>query len=110
MTRTKQGEARHPACGFGSFRRFYLGAEAATAVLGTQLFEQLPSEEIVVTEAAPAQGKRNIFAPVPQRRQIRKKTARQFLCFSDSRNEAAFLPPTWSDPTRSSCAVVGCGI
>ncbi|USF27649.1 ATP-dependent RNA helicase RhlB [Firmicutes bacterium ASF500] len=88
---TKQGTARCPACGFGSFRRFYLGAEAATAVLGTQLFEQLPSEEIVVTETAPAPGRRNIFAPVPQRRQIRKKTARQFLCFSDSRSEAAFF-------------------
>lgn len=92
VEKTKQGAAKCPACGFGSFRRFYLGAEAATAVLGTQLFEQLPSEEIVVTEATPAQaGRRNIFAPVPQRRQIRKKTARQFLCFSDSRSEAAFF-------------------
>lgn len=87
----KQGIARCPACGFGSFRRFYLGAEAATAVLGTQLFEQLPSEEIVVTETAPVPGRRNIFAPTPQRRQIRKKTVRQFLCFSDSRSEAAFF-------------------
>lgn len=91
IVKTKQGAAKCPACGFGSFRRFYLGAEAATAVLGTQLFEQLPSEEIVVTESTPAQGRRNIFAPVPQRRQIRKKTARQFLCFSDSRSEAAFF-------------------
>ena len=91
VLRTKQGVARCPACGFGSFRRFYLGAEAATAVLGTQLYEQLPSEEVVVTETVPAQGKRNIFAPVPQRRQVRKKTARQFLCFSDSRSEAAFF-------------------
>ena len=65
VARTKQGEARCPACGFGGFRRFYLGAEAATAVLGTQLFEQLPGEEVVVAEAAPAQGKRNIFAAVP---------------------------------------------
>ena len=91
VVRTKQGEARCPACGFGSFRRFYLGAEAATAVLGTQLYEQLPSEEILVAEETPAQGKRNIFAPVPQRRQVRKKTVRQFLCFSDSRSEAAFF-------------------
>jgi superfamily II DNA/RNA helicase len=91
VARSKQGETRCPACGFGSFRRFYLGAEAATAVLGTQLFEQLPGEEVVVAEAAPVQGKRNIFTSVPQRRQIRKKTARQFLCFSDSRSEAAFF-------------------
>lgn len=91
VLKTKQGSAKCPICGFGSFRRFYLGAEAATAVLGTQLFEQLPSEEIIVTEAAPAQGRRNIFASAPQRRQIRKKTSRQFLCFSDSRSEAAFF-------------------
>lgn len=91
VAKTKQGIAKCPACGFGSFRRFYLGAEAATAVLGTQLFEQLPSEELVVIETTSAQGRRNIFAPVPQRRQIRKKTTRQFLCFSDSRSEAAFF-------------------
>ena len=91
VRRTKQGTAKCPACGFGSFRRFYLGAEAATAVLGTQLFEQLPSEEVMVTEAAPAQQRRSLFASVPQRRQIRKKTVRQFLCFSDSRSEAAFF-------------------
>ena len=86
VLKTKQGSAKCPICGFGSFRRFYLGAEAATAVLGTQLFEQLPSEEIIVTEAAPAQGRWNIYASAPQRRQIRKKTSRQFLCFSDSRS------------------------
>lgn len=91
VVRTAQGTARCPACGFGSFRRFYLGAEAATAVLGTQLYEQLPSEEVVVTEAAPAPVRRNVFAAAPKPRQIRKKTARQFLCFSDSRSEAAYF-------------------
>ena len=40
----KNHVARCPACGFGSFRHFYLGSEAATAVLGTELFEQLPNE------------------------------------------------------------------
>ena len=80
-----------PACGFGSFRRFYLGSEAATAVLGTELFEQLPSEEITVTESSAAQTRRSVFAKAPQQRQVRKKLARQFLCFSDSRSEAAFF-------------------
>lgn len=91
VIRTKQGTARCPACGFGSFRRFYLGAEAATSVLGTQLFEQLPSEEVVVTETAPAAARRSVFASAPRQRQVRKKIARQFLCFSDSRSEAAFF-------------------
>ena len=33
------------ACGFGHLRRFYLGAEAATSVLGTKLFDILPETE-----------------------------------------------------------------
>ncbi|CAN4036084.1 Putative regulatory protein EP146_15640, partial [Dysosmobacter welbionis] len=65
--------------------------EAATAVLGTELFEQLPSEEVTVTEASAVPAKRSVFAKVPQQRQIRKKLMRQFLCFSDSRSEAAFF-------------------
>ena len=80
-----------PACGFGTFRRFYLGSEAATAVLGTELFEQLPSEEIIVTESSHAQMRQSVFAKAPQPRQTRKKLMRQFLCFSDSRSEAAFF-------------------
>lgn len=80
-----------PACGFGTFRRFYLGSDAATAVLGTELFEQLPSEEIIMTESSPEQSRRSIFAKAPQQRKIIKKKMRQFLCFSDSRSEAAFF-------------------
>lgn len=88
----KEGRpAKCPACGFGSFRRFYLGSEAATAVLGTGLFEQLPSEEITVVEPLAPQPRRSVFTKAPQQRQIRKKQTRQFLCFSDSRSEAAFF-------------------
>ena len=50
VTKSRNGTAKCPACGFGSFRRFYLGSEAATAVLGTELFEQLPSEDIIISE------------------------------------------------------------
>lgn len=90
--RHKEGKpAKCPACGFGTFRRFYLGSEAATAVLGTELFEQLPCEEITVTESSTLPTRRSVFARVPQQRQIRKKRMRQFLCFSDSRSEAAFF-------------------
>lgn len=91
VTKNHNGMAKCPACGFGSFRRFYLGSEAATAVLGTELFEQLPSEEVIIPEASQVQTRRSVFSKAPQQRQIRRKKARQFLCFSDSRSEAAFF-------------------
>lgn len=91
MEQRKNHIAQCPACGFGSFRRFYLGSEAATAVLGTELFEQLPNEEVTV-EVVPKEnqhsGRRSIFSGTAQPQQIRKKLMRQFLCFSDSRSEA----------------------
>lgn len=87
----ERGGAVCPACGFGSLRRFYLGSEAATSVLGTELFEQLPGE-VVVEEAVSAPSvRRSLFSKTPQSRRVRKKKARQFLCFSDSRSEAAFF-------------------
>lgn len=87
---TKSGSTKCPACGFGSFRRFYLGSEAATAVLGTELFEQLPTEEITeVTEMPKAAG--GLFARAAKKKVMRRERARQFLCFSDSRSEAAFF-------------------
>ena len=91
VTHKPDSSAKCPACGFGSFRRFYLGSEAATAVLGTELFEQLPSEEITVTESTSAQMRRSVFTRLPHQRQTQKKLTRQFLCFSDSRSEAAFF-------------------
>ncbi len=60
----ESGRVRCPACSYGELRRFYLGSEAATAVLATALYENMP---------------------------IEKK--RQFLCFSDSRGDAAFFAP-----------------
>lgn len=60
----KAGQYRCPACEQGHFKMFYLGNDAATAVLGTTLYEELPDGE---------------------------KKARQFLAFSDSRSEAAFF-------------------
>jgi len=60
----ESGIVRCPACSYGELRRFYLGSEAATAVLATALYENMPSEK-----------------------------TRQFLCFSDSRGDAAFFAP-----------------
>ena len=60
----ESGTVRCPACSYGELRRFYLGSEAATAVLATALYENMPIEK-----------------------------TRQFLCFSDSRGDAAFFAP-----------------
>ena len=90
VDQTPSGRTKCPACGFGSLRRFYIGNEAATAVLGTELFEQLPSEEVteVIEEAKAATG---LFARAQKKKVLRKDRAKQFLCFSDSRSEAAFF-------------------
>ncbi len=58
------GLVRCPACSYGELRQFFLGSEAATAVLATALYENMPDEK-----------------------------TRQFLCFSDSRGDAAFFAP-----------------
>lgn len=91
VNRTKAGNiAKCPACGHGEFRAFYLGNEAATSVLGTELFEQLPTKVVAEKSAEETAQKTGKFtfgkpkATVP----VREK-APQFLCFSDSRSEAA---------------------
>lgn len=82
-----------PCCNQGHMKLFYIGYDAATAVLGTELFEQLPESEakikIVKNAATPAN---NLFALPDESNNnvecIRKN--RQFLSFSDSRSEAAY--------------------
>lgn len=91
VNRTKAGNtAKCPACGHGEFRAFYLGNEAATSVLGTELYEQLPTKVVTakpVAEAAQKPGRFNFGGTRPAV-EIKEK-APQFLCFSDSRSEAA---------------------
>lgn len=91
---TKADNARCPACGFGSIRPFYLGYDSATSVLGTQLYELLPDEEIkkgVVSQALQPKKSLGLFG-APKKAEIPKiKHMRQFLCFSDSRSDAAFF-------------------
>lgn len=86
-------ESKCPCCNLGHMKLFYIGYDAATAVLGTELFEQLPeSEEVLETKKAPTIASDNPFAiaaaPKTSVEIIKKK--RQFLTFSDSRSEAAF--------------------
>ena len=91
----KREEHRCPVCQKGHMKMFYLGYDAATAVLATELFEQLPEHEKVLksdTQLQSVQGS-NIFASfsASNNKGTTQQKARQFLSFSDSRSEAAFF-------------------
>ena len=86
-------EAKCPSCNLGHFKTFYLGYDAATAVLGTALFEELPeSEKVLKSKKSDMGTKRGLFSAGKQSSQVDiVKRKRQFLSFSDSRGEAAFF-------------------
>lgn len=81
--------ARCGNCHRGTYKRFYLGNDAATAVLATSLYEELP--ELTYEEDETSENKSaNIFARAAlSNKKKAKRTGRQFLAFSDSRQEAA---------------------
>lgn len=87
------GDGKCPSCNFGTFKTFYLGYNAATAVLGTSLFEELPeSEKVLRSKKSTQPVKKSLFGAAkqgPQNDIVCRK--RQFLSFSDSRGEAAFF-------------------
>lgn len=93
VSRKESGQIRCSCCGFGRLRRFYLGSEAATAVLGTELYELLPEvEAIPIPQKKEEPQKTRFFArKSPMRTTEEHEKARQFLCFSDSRSEAAYF-------------------
>lgn len=85
------GYGKCPNCNLGKLKTFYLGYDAATAVLGTSLFEELPESEKVL-KSKKSEIKKSLFSTKSRNSQvdiIKKK--RQFLSFSDSRGEAAFF-------------------
>lgn len=88
-----RGDGKCPSCNFGNFKTFYLGYDAATAVLATSLFEELPeSEKVLKSKRSEAGAKRSLFGASRQTAQVDIiKRKRQFLSFSDSRSEAAFF-------------------
>lgn len=95
--RVKKAEKRDsntgacPGCGMGNLGLFYLNYSAATAVLGTALFEELPELEKVIRPAAQPQ-KQSIFKPQKPVSPVQYIEAkRQFLSFSDNRSEAAYF-------------------
>ena len=72
----------------GVTRMFFSGQEASTSVIGTALFEALPSYKLLSIE----QTEEDIFgfgAPSDASPK-REETAKQFIAFSDSRQAAAF--------------------
>ena len=89
-----RSEHRCPCCKTGHMKLFYLGYDAATAVLGTELFEQLPEHEALLKSKNKEESSTGglfsmAIASKPVMETIKKK--RQFLSFSDSRSEAAFF-------------------
>lgn len=88
-----RGNAKCPNCNFGDLRTFYIGYDAATAVLGTTLFEELPESEKVLKSKKTAQDiKTGMFGVSKKNTPVEiAKKKRQFLSFSDSRGEAAFF-------------------
>jgi len=86
----KSGKIACPACEFGDFGRFYIGYEAATAVIGTALYEQLPEYESIPTKKT-KNDVSDFFGISTTNEPQQVKRARQFLAFSDSRADAAFF-------------------
>lgn len=81
----------------GVLRQLYSGQEAATSVIGTALFEELPSYkvEIETKEKDSADtfddfGLFDDFEENSEDNSIKKELAKQFIAFSDSRQAAAY--------------------
>lgn len=86
----QDGIVRCSCCGRGSVRRLQLGYEAATSVVATSLFEQLP--ENTVERRFNDVGRKSIFSSVKNKSEIKvdeETRTKQFLAFSDSRQGAA---------------------
>jgi len=73
----------------GTLRRFNLGYDAATGVVATSLYEQIPEYKFEGEKNAENQSTNNPIYLQSQKRKSITKTERQFLIFSDSRQGAA---------------------
>jgi len=75
----------------GVLRSFFSGQDASTSVVGTALFEELPSKEIKkVVVHTDDDGFDDGFGPVIDNNEYQSK-AKQFIAFSDNRQAAAFF-------------------
>ena len=89
----------------GILRSFFSGQEASTSVIGTALFEELPSVEHHVEERSSQEdpddyGFSDDIIDEAEEYNI-KKEAKQFIAFSDNRQAAAFYATYFSDTYRS---------
>lgn len=75
-------------CG-GTLRRFNLGYDAATGVIASALYEQIPEYTFYFEEDVEKQSSKNIFIQQSEKKKSKYKTGSQFLIFSDSRQGAA---------------------
>jgi len=75
-------------CG-GTLRRFNLGYDAATGVVATSLYEQIPEYKFDIEENTEKQQTNNPFLQKVEKKKSKSKTGSQFLIFSDSRQGAA---------------------
>ena len=89
---TDSGECKCPSCNTGNLRSFYIGYDAATSVLGTSLYEEIPESELILEKKQDDIDDEDddLFGEGPDIVKIEKR-AKQFLAFSDSRSEAAFF-------------------
>lgn len=95
LTEGKQVLTKCPKCEgvnvAGVLRKFYSGQEAATSVIGTALFEELPSYEVTIEETSEVDDEfSDFFSDEPIETEKRTKKAKQFISFSDSRQAAAY--------------------
>lgn len=75
-------------CG-GTLRQFNLGYDAATGVVATSLYEQIPEYTFNFEENTEKQATKNPFLQQTEKKKSKSKTGSQFLVFSDSRQGAA---------------------
>lgn len=76
----------------GILRAFFTGQEAVTSVIATSLFNSLPSQSAEIIHDLPQEDEFG-FGFDEDKTQIKtvENIARQFLCFSDSRQASAFF-------------------
>lgn len=81
--------ARCGNCHRGTYKRLYLGNDAATSVLATSLYEELPESKFEVDEENDKNSKNFLVKATLSNKKKESRIGRQFLAFSDSRQEAA---------------------
>lgn len=92
--RTSNKSAYCVDCSVGKYRRFYLGSDAATSVIATALFGELPEHKVNQQSddyllSLPESDDPFMVDDDPVRKKELMSSGQQFLVFSDSRQEAA---------------------